>query len=124
MMNKRNIGSSLDSLFEETGELEEINERVFKRIFAEQFRAAMQRRKLSATIVAKRMNTSRTAVYHLLDPEAPGVTLRSLARASETVGMRLVPRLEAEKEEIYVRKYGKPPSKNTRLDQVYKRKYG
>ncbi len=33
-MNRGNIGSTLDSLLGETGDLEEVNERVGKRIFA------------------------------------------------------------------------------------------
>lgn len=90
---KKNIGSTLDSLLEETGELDEVNERVTKRIFAEQLRDAMARKKLSTAEVARRMGTSRFAVNRLLDPAEPGVTLGSLVRASAAVGKRLVPRL-------------------------------
>lgn len=92
-MNKKNIGSTLDSLLEETGELDEVNERVSKRIFADQLRQAMTRKKLSTTDVARRMGTSRFAVSRLLDPSEPGVTLGSLVRASAAVGKRFVPRL-------------------------------
>lgn len=92
-MKKENIGTTLDSLFEETGELAEVRERVSKRIFADQLRRAMQRQKLSASELARRMGTSRPAVYRLLDPEESGVTLDSLVRASAAVGMSFEPRL-------------------------------
>ncbi len=94
-MKKKHIGSTLDSLFEETGELEEVRERVSKRIFAEQLRLAMQRKKISNTEMARRMGTSRSAVLRVLDPSEPGVTLDSLVRASAAVGMHLEPRLVA-----------------------------
>jgi hypothetical protein len=92
-MAKKNIGSTLESLFEETGELGEVRERVSKRIFAEQLRRAMQKKKVSTSEMARRMGTSRSAVTRVLDPAFPGVTLDSLVRASAAVGMRLEPRL-------------------------------
>jgi antitoxin HicB len=92
-MDKKNIGSTLDSLLEETGELEEVTGRVSKRLFADQLRKAMRRQKVSASEMARRMGTSRPAVYRLLDPSEPGVTLDSLVRASTAVGMVFEPRL-------------------------------
>lgn len=92
-MNQKNIGSTLDSLFEEIGEIGEMNERLSKRIFVEQFQRAMRRRRLSLSEVARRMGTSRPAVYRLLDPSVSGVTLESLVRASTAVGMAFEPRL-------------------------------
>jgi antitoxin HicB len=92
-MDKKNIGSTFESLLEETGELEEVRGRVSKRLFADQLRKAMRRSKISASEMARRMGTSRPAVYRLLDPSEPGVTLDSLVRASAAVGMVFEPRL-------------------------------
>jgi DNA-binding phage protein len=92
-MKKKNIGSTLDSLFRETGELDQMNERLSKRIFVEQLRKAMRTRGISVSEVARRMQTSRPSVYRLLDPTFSGVTLESLVRASTAVGMALEPRL-------------------------------
>jgi len=103
-MNKKNVGSTLDSLFDELGELAEMNERLSKRIFVEQFREAMRRRRISLSEVARRMRTSRPAVYRLLDPTVSGVTLESLVRASAAVGMAFEPRLiEARKRATTIR---------------------
>ena len=92
-MKRRNVGSTIDSLFRETGELAEMEERLSKRIFVEQLRRAMRRRRVSLSEVARRMHTSRPSVYRLLDPSFSGVTLESLVRASAAVGMALEPRL-------------------------------
>jgi antitoxin HicB len=92
-MDKKNIGSTFDSLLEETGELEEVQGRVSKRLFSDQLRKAMKRENVSASEMARRMRTSRPAVYRLLDPSEPGVTLDSLVRASTAVGMVFEPRL-------------------------------
>jgi transcriptional regulator with XRE-family HTH domain len=94
-MEKKNIGSTIESLFKETGELEEVRGRVSKRLFAEQLRKVMKAQNVSTSEMARRMGTSRPAVYRLLDPSEPGVTLDSLVRASTAVGMALEPRLVA-----------------------------
>jgi antitoxin HicB len=106
-MDKKHCGSTLDSLFEEMGALQEMNERLSKRIFVEQLREAMKRRRISLSEFARRMNTSRTAARRLLDHTVPGVTLGSLVSASTAVGMAFEPRLmEARKQATYVKKYG------------------
>ena len=51
----------LDSLFEELGELDEMNERLSKRIYAERPAEVMRRRKISLSEFARRMKTSRTS---------------------------------------------------------------
>jgi antitoxin HicB len=61
-MNKKHMGSTLDSLFEEMGVLPEMNERLSKRIFVEQLRRAMKRRRISVSEFARRMSSSRTSV--------------------------------------------------------------
>jgi predicted XRE-type DNA-binding protein len=93
VVKRKNIGSTLDSLFRETGELDQMNERLSKRIFVEQLRKAMRKRRISLSEVARRMHTSRPSVYRLLDPAFSGVTLESLVRASAAVGMTFEPRL-------------------------------
>jgi predicted XRE-type DNA-binding protein len=98
-MNKKHMGSTLDSLFDAMGVLPEMNERLSKRIFVERLRQTMKRRRISVSEFARRMSTSRTSVRRLLDHTVPGVTLDSLVRASAAVGMGFEPRLmEAKKQ--------------------------
>lgn len=124
-MDKKHFGSTLDSLFEELGELDEMNERLSKRLYADRLRAAMRLRKISLSEFARRMHTSRSAARRLLDHTVPGVTLDSLGRAARAVGMAFDPQLvEATKQATYLKKYG--PSlreKEASKDALYAQKY-
>jgi antitoxin HicB len=88
MMNKH-IGSDLDEYLQEQGLLAEANATAMKRVLVYQLQQAMQRRKLSKTAMAHRMRTSRASLNRLLDPENNSVTLQTLERAAEAVGLRL-----------------------------------
>lgn len=127
-MDKKNIGSTLESLFEATGELAEVQERVSKRLFATQLRMVMQRKRISQSEMARRMGTSRSAVLRVLDPAEPGVTLDSLVRASAAVGMVFEPRLvEAQGDGLRVRNrraVAKNPTKRTPSGAVGPRRVG
>lgn len=46
----------------------------------------MKAQKLNKTQLAKRMNTSRSALERLPDPENPSVTLLTLERAARSLG--------------------------------------
>jgi antitoxin HicB len=83
------IGSDFDEYLQEQGLLAEANATATKRVLAYQIQQAMQRRKLSKTAMAHRMRTSRASLNRLLDPENSSVTLQTLERAAEAVGMQL-----------------------------------
>ena len=86
---KGRIGSSFDDFLAEEGILGECEERAIKRILADQVKAAMEKEGLSKTAMAARMETSRRALDHLLDPDNTSVTLHTLQRAAAAVGRRL-----------------------------------
>jgi len=65
-MNKHE-GSSLESLFEELGQLEEVNAQAAKKILAIQVERRMKELGLSTTSLASRMRTSRNQVHLILD---------------------------------------------------------
>ena len=56
---------------------------------ARQFAQAMREQKVTKATPARRMKTSRAQLDRLLDPENESVTLRTLARAAEILGMRV-----------------------------------
>jgi len=95
-MNKERIGSSLDSMFEELGELEDVKILTRKKILARQLEAARKASHLSISEMARRMGTSRMAVHSLLDLAKPTMTIDSVSRAAAALGakleMRVVPR--------------------------------
>lgn len=87
---KKHIGSTLDSLFEELGEKEEIDLLTQKKLLAAKIERAMTRKNMSKSALAQAMHTSRTVVHRLLDPSDTGVTLATLWRASKALGVKLV----------------------------------
>jgi DNA-binding Xre family transcriptional regulator len=87
-MNKYS-GSDFDEFFKEEGILEEVTARAHKRLLALQLADAMERAKITKTQLAERMQTSRTQIDRLLDPNYTAVTLESLERLANAVGKQL-----------------------------------
>ena len=79
----------LEELFEELGELHELRAGVQKKVLAHDITQAMKAKGISPSEMARRMRTSREAVYRLLDPTRTGVTLDSLQRAAAALGLTL-----------------------------------
>ena len=89
MTGNPHIGSSLDDLLEETGELAEVEAVALKRVVAWQIAEEMKQLNISKSAMAKRMHTSRAQVDRLLDPDNRSVTLNTLDHAARAVGRRL-----------------------------------
>lgn len=85
----KHIGSTLDSMFDETGELDEVNLRAQKKGVVAAVRARMDRLSVSKAALARRMRTSRSQVERLLDPNDISLTLATLGRASAALGMKV-----------------------------------
>ena len=83
------LGSSLDNLLEETGELAEVNAVAIKRVIAWEITQKMEAEHLSKTKMAELMDTSRSALDRLLDPTNTSVTLHTLDHAARAVGKAL-----------------------------------
>ncbi len=88
-MNKDNIGSSLDEFLQEEGIYEEVTAMAIKRVLARQITKEMTDQKITKTVMAKRMHTSRAALERLLDPRNDAVTLGTLLRAASAAGRNL-----------------------------------
>ena len=91
-------GSTLDSLFEELGEQEEVAALAAKKILAIQAGRRMKELGLTTTRLAKRMRTSRNQVLRCLDQHDAGITLKMLFRLSRAleaplrIDMRIISR--------------------------------
>lgn len=88
MMSKR-IGSTFESFLDEQGIRGEVEDLAQKRVIAWQIEKAMKAQGLSKMEMAERMQTSRTQVERLLDPENNRVQLDTLQRAAQAVGRKL-----------------------------------
>ena len=81
-------GSTLQGLFEELGEWDEVEARVENRVIAETLRREMAKQHVTKSGLAKRMDTSRSQVDAILNGEDAGLTVVSLSRASYALGLR------------------------------------
>ncbi|MDA0694539.1 MAG: Fis family transcriptional regulator [Proteobacteria bacterium] len=85
----QHLGSSLDDLLEETGDLAEVNAVALKRVIAWEVNQKMNAERLSKTKMAALMKTSRSALDRLLDPANTSVTLHTLDNAARAIGKTL-----------------------------------
>lgn len=83
------IGSSFESFLEEEGLLQAVDEAAVKEVIAWQVAQEMRSRGLTKTALATAMNTSRSQVNRLLDPDNTGVALHTLYRAAAVLGKKL-----------------------------------
>ena len=82
------LGSSLDDFLKEEGIFEQTQNRAIKEVIAWQLAQAMQEQSLSKTRMAALLQTSRSQLDRLLDPDSD-VTLSTLERAAALVGRKL-----------------------------------
>ena len=89
MSKHKNIGSDLDDLLAENGELDEVTAVAVKRVIAWQLSEAMKESGISKSSLAKKMHTSRTVVDRILDATDDGLPLDTMTRAAHALGRRL-----------------------------------
>ena len=89
-MRRRINGKSLTSRTQEDRETSALSQAVgVKRSVASQIERAMNENRLTKAEMARRMETSRSQLNRLLDPDTESVTLDTLARAAHAVGKRV-----------------------------------
>ncbi len=86
---RKHFGSNFDEFLEEEGLLSESEATAAKRVIAFQLSQFMKEHKLSKSEMARRMQTSRSALDRLLDASNASVTLRTLDRAARALGRQL-----------------------------------
>jgi DNA-binding Xre family transcriptional regulator len=82
-------GSDFDDFLGEEGILDEATARVHKRLLALQLKEAMETSRISKVQLARKLETSRSQIDRLLDPDNTAVTLESLERLAAVVGRQL-----------------------------------
>ena len=87
-MRNKHIGSSVRSLFEETGDLEEALALAEKKIIAETFRRKMEKNKITKAALAKKMGTSRSQLDSILNASDSGLTLTSILKVCSALGLK------------------------------------
>jgi predicted XRE-type DNA-binding protein len=83
------VGSTFDDFLKEDGTYEATQAVAIKRVLAWQIGQAMEKKQLTKAEMARRMDTSRSQLDRLLDPDSNSVTLETLARAARAVGRQV-----------------------------------
>ena len=86
---QQGMGSSFDEFLQEEGMLAQAEAVAIKRVIAFQLEETMTKEHNSKTEMAKRMNTSRSAINRLLDPLNTSITLATIESAVAAMGKRL-----------------------------------
>ncbi len=86
---KKHIGSLFDDFLKDDNLLVEATAEAIKRILAFQIAEAMKTENISKAEMARRMQTSRTSLDRLLDPDNSSVTLKTMHRAAAVLGKQI-----------------------------------
>ncbi len=83
------IGSNFDEFLDEEGIREKVEVNSIKKVIAFQIKKEMAKKHLTKTTLAKRMNTSRSAVDRLFQLDNESLTLVTLSKAAIALGKKL-----------------------------------
>ena len=89
MKRNKHIGSSFDEFLKDEGLLAEAEATAVKRILTHQIEKEMAERNISKSKLADIMQTSRSSLNRLLNPENPSVTLLTLESVALALGKKL-----------------------------------
>jgi predicted XRE-type DNA-binding protein len=89
MKKNRHLGSDFDDFLRDEGLLADAEAVAIKRVVAYQVARMMENDQISKAEMARRMNTSRSALDRLLDPKNASITLQTLHRAARALGKKL-----------------------------------
>ena len=94
-MKKKHIGSNFDDFLNEESILDHASAVAVKRLIAWQIEQEMEKQKLTKTVMAKKMRTSRAALNRLLDESDTSLTLITLISAASALGKMITFKLKA-----------------------------
>jgi hypothetical protein len=80
------IGSSFDDYLKNEGVYEEFSAVAIKRVLAWQLKEAMKKDGVSKNEMAKRMQTSRSQLDRILDPDNDKIQLDTVFKAAQVLG--------------------------------------
>lgn len=86
-------GSNFDDFLKEEGLFDEVTAKALKRAISEQLREGMAANHITKVAMAARMETSRTQVDRLLDPDNLKIQFDSLIKAATAIGKHVEIRL-------------------------------
>ena len=89
MARNPHVGSGFDEFLQQEGLLEGSSAVAMKRVIAWQLAEAMKLQGLGKSAMAARMRTSRSQLDRILGDQGSGMTLETLSRAIDALGLRI-----------------------------------
>lgn len=86
----KEIGTSFNSFLEEESLLQESEAVALKRVIAYALEQKMKTDNISVNRLAKELETSRTAICRILDPENTSITLNTIEKVAKYLGKRII----------------------------------
>ena len=90
MIDKNKLGSNFDSFLEEENILQESEAVALKRVIAYALKEKMKADNISVNRLAKELETSRTAICRILDPNNTSITLNTIEKVAKYLGKRII----------------------------------
>lgn len=90
MIDKKHVGSNFDNFLEEESILQESEAVALKRVIAYVLEEKMKADNISVNRLAKELETSRTAICRILDPENTSITLNTIEKVAKYLGKKIV----------------------------------
>ena len=90
MLDNNHIGSNFDSFLEEENILQESEAVALNRVIAYELQQKMKEENISVNRLAKELETSRTAVCRILDPENTSITLNTIEKVAKYLGKKII----------------------------------
>ena len=88
-INEKHIGGNFDDFLKEQGIYDEVMDMAAKRRLALQFARQMKKKKITKTLMAKKMHTSRMQINRIFSADNSAISLDTLERAAQVLGCRL-----------------------------------
>ena len=90
MINKKYIGSDFDDFLNEYDILEETESATIKRVLIYELNKKIETEKITKTLVAKELKTSRSSLDRILNPKNNSMTLTTMERIATFLGRKLI----------------------------------
>lgn len=89
-MKNKCLGSNFDNFLEEEGFLQEADTVAIKRVIAYELERKMLAEHITVSKLAKDLETSRSAISRILDPENTAITLNTMDKVAKYLGKRII----------------------------------
>lgn len=85
-INEKHVSGSFDDFLKEQGIYHEVMKIAAKKRLALQFQREMKKRKITKTLLAEKLHTSRMQINRILSPDNSAVSVETLERAASVLG--------------------------------------